>query len=300
MNNETQSEITGAEVVSTSQKVDTQLETQKSVFLFRIALVLLGIGALVLFALFMITQSLPGTSLYQLKTNGVERSIEKTHIYSKDKAWYQVTLMKKRLQEAKELSLQSNVSEKALADTTSQINSESAVLALIIDQSIDSAFPKTDMLSTLNEFISVAGAIEAVGEHDAKLKMLGDAAEEIRQTTNQTYKDRVKSFVQTETPQTALSYIQEELLRVKTESDNNPDLSKKAVRTVGNYLDRVEPAVLKSDYFKAIIAIGEAYRLIKIETYWGGASDEALDTTTDTATSTPTEALVESTTTLPQ
>lgn len=256
------------------------------------------IGALIYVSL----QSLPGETLYSLKTNGFERIAEKTHIYSKDKAWYQVTLMKNRLKEAKKLSEQSTVSEEALTDLTTQINGESAELNRIVAEAIDSAFSKTDMLYTLNEFTSIAGAIEAIGENDEKLQTLGDAAEEVRQTTNQIYKERVKSFVQTETPQTALAYIQEELMRVKNELGNT-NLSKKTVRIAGNYFDRVEPALVKSDYYKTILSIGEAYRVVTIEKYAGITIDETQETKQNTATSTPENTAttsLQSTTTVPQ
>jgi regulator of extracellular matrix RemA (YlzA/DUF370 family) len=249
-------------------------------------IILACIGLLLGLSISVAAVSLPGERFYTVKTDMIEPSLQMLHITKKDKAWYQVTKMKTRMEEVKKLATQESVTEKALTDSITQINLHTATLDSFVVESIDSAFPKTDILYTLNEFTSVAGAIESVGEHTPTLQKIGDAAEESRQTIESTYKLRIRSFVQTETPQTALAYIQEELIRVKNELGNS-DLNKKTVRIAGNYLDRVEPALVKSDYYRTILSIGEAYRVVAIAKYAGVTIEDTQETKQNTATSTP-------------
>lgn len=254
---------------SVTREVVIQNETQRRMSVWNTTgIVILVVVGIVLGIIILTLRSLPGETLYTLKTSGIERVIEKMHIHSQDKAEYQVTRMQTRLQEIKKLARQSAVSEKAITDINTQIVKHRTTINTVVIESIDSAFGKTDVLHTINEFASVAGAIEAVGEHDVKLQTIGDTAEDVRQASEQLYKERVKSFVQTETPQTVFDYIQKELTDVKNEFGST-DVSKATIRSSGNYLDRVEPALTKSDLYTAIISIGEAYRILKIEKFGG-------------------------------
>ena len=254
---------------SATREVVIQTEIQPSASIYKITGIVVLVGVLIAFCIIVLTlRSLPGESMYTLKTNGIEQLVEKMHIHSESKAQYQVTRMQTRLQEIKKLAFQSSVSEKALTNITTEILKHRTTLDTVVAESIDSSFPKTDVLYTVNEFASVAGAIEAVGEHDAKLQIVGDTAEDARQASEQLYKTRVKSFVQTETPQTVLDYIQTELTSVKN-AFGSTDISKATIRSSSNYLDRVEPALTKSDLYTAIISIGEAYRILTIEKFGG-------------------------------
>lgn len=254
---------------SATREVVIQTETPQSTSVWKTTGIVVLVGILIACGIIALTlRSLPGESLYTLKTNVIEPLVEKMHIHSESKARYQVTRMQTRLQEIKKLRLQSTVSEKALTNITAEILKHSTTLDTVIAESIDSSFPKTDVLYTVNEFASVAGAIEAISEHDAKLQAVGDTAEDARQASEQLYKTRVKSFVQTETPQTVLDYIQTELGSVK-DAFGSTDISKATIRSSSNYLDRVEPALTKSDLYTAIISIGEAYRILTIEKLGG-------------------------------
>ena len=226
-------------------------------------------------------QSLPGEALYGLKTNVLETGIEATHVRSASKASYQVTLLQKRFAEAKQLTFADTVSDAALdvlmKNSTSHWNS----LSSIASSSIDSAFPKTDLLNTVNEFAGIASAMEELTENDPKLLRAGDSMEDIRQEAVRLYRDRAESFVATESVETTYTYLTEQLQTVE-QALAVTDFSTSTMRSSDNYLDRVEPAVASGNITKAILAIGETYRIITAATYLGTEYRE-----TKTANDTP-------------
>lgn len=224
--------------------------------------------------------SLPGTLLYPIKSNFIEKTTTAFHVRSMAKANYQVTLMKERLAEAKKLAQADSVSEKALTDIKKQTALHTSVLFSTIETSIDSAFPKTDMLFTLNEFASVASALEMVTEPNKNLASFGDDVETIRQDSVRLYKTRVESFVATEVPATVYAYMTENLLQVQ-DLLNTQDLTTRTTRSAENYLDRVEPAITEKNLGKALLAIGEAYRTVQAAIYSGVIPEETTATSTD-------------------
>lgn len=255
------------DIDSTTRKLDRDMRyyatTYKTPLLIAFTVVLSIVGFI-----FAVQLSLPGEALYTIKVNTFENGVEALHLSVKDKAQYQITLMQHRLAEVKTLSTKANVSEKAITEFIDQTTKHTNTFDALIAKSIDSAFSKTDVLHTINEFSSVTSAIEAVSENNLKLISIGDSVEENRQDMVRLYKDKVTSFVQTETQQTTVEYLKAELTEVKNGlSDKN--LSKKTVNLVENYLDRITGALAKNSLDRAIIAAGEAQRFIKMEKYSG-------------------------------
>jgi hypothetical protein len=229
-----------------------------------IILVIIGISL----SLFATSQSLPGGALYGIKTNVLETVIGATHLRSTTKASYQVTLLEKRFAEAERLSLADTVSEKELDVLIKNTTAHWITLSSIASTSIDSAFPKTELLTTVNEFASVASAMEELTENDPKLTRVGDSMEDVRQDAVHLYRDRVESFVATETAETAYTYLTEQLQAVE-QALSSVDFSTSTMRRSENYLDRIEPAVTSGNITKAILAVGETYRIITAATYLG-------------------------------
>lgn len=262
------------------------------------------LGGVLLFLLLLVIilgysaqKSLPGEALYSFKTDVVEPTVEITAVSQKSKALYQIDLLKKRLTEVQSLAKQESIDDQALTDLTTQIQKHNTKLTTYVGDAIDSAFPKTEVLSALTEFASVAGAIEVTTENDPLFKTFGDDIEDIRRNTVNLYKDKVVSFVQTETEQTVLAYIQSFLTEVKTALGKD-GVSEATIDDADNYLDRVVDALTAKRYDRAITAIAEAYRFIKIEEYAGKMQTTTVNTNEiPTSTSTPraTSTLLEST-----
>ncbi len=234
----------------------------------RSAIVLLTLLILVSGIIYSSKQSLPGDRLYTLKINVLEKIEMAVHVSSKSKAIYQVTLLTNRLDEVQELNKSDTVTKEMEDIFSTELSKESDALAVLIAQSTDGAFPKTEVLSTINNFASVAGGIEAISEQNAKLVTIGDTAENIRIETVRLYKDKSLSFVQTENQETVYTFIATQLKEVKDELGNNA-LSTGTSRIAKTYLDRVEPALKDADLTKVIVSIAEAQRFIRIEQYAG-------------------------------
>lgn len=242
-------------------------------------------------------QSLPGEALYGIKTNILETGIGATHLRSVTKASYQVTLLEKRFAEAKKLTSLDTVSDQALDALIQNTTEHWSTLSSIASTSIDSAFPKTELLNTVNAFASIASAMEELSENDSKLLRVGDSTEEIRQEAVRLYRDRAESFVATESPETAYTYMTTQLQDVER-ALAAADFSTSTMRSSENYLDRVEPAVTSGNITKAILAIGETQRIITAATYLGKeyletqamndtpSINESGATSTDTSTTT--------------
>lgn len=234
-------------------------------------------------------QSLPGDRLYTLKIDVLEKMQTAIHISTKSKALYQVTLLTNRLDEVRELNKSDSVTKEMEEIFSTQLSKESATLTTLIAQSTDGAFPKIEVLSTINNFASVAGAIEAISEQNVKLVTIGDTAENIRIETVRLYKDKSLSFVQTENQEAVYAFIATQLKEVKDELGNN-ELSVETSRIAKTYLDRVEPALKDADLTKVIVSIAEAQRFIRIEQYAGAETaapqkEAAISTTTSTQAS---------------
>jgi hypothetical protein len=250
--------------------------------LFAIAVLAITVSVFVLLAM----QSIPGGTLYSTKTSIIEKVLEKSHLSNKSKTLYQVTLLQNRLTEVQKLTQLENVSPEAQMALINSINRHGTTLESLIGASIDGAFPKTDVLFVLNDFASVAGAIENISENDTKLQVTGDAAEDVRNITVSLYKERALSFVQTENPADVYTYIANQLDTVK-ENLGKGEVSEDVRRKVELYLDRVDPAITKGDLTKVIVSIAEAYRFVAMEGYSGIIMREEVPTaTTDTNAST--------------
>jgi hypothetical protein len=232
---------------------------------------------------FIATKSIPGDALYAVKTNVVESGATFLHIQNRSKAEYQAKLIKERLREVQALSKKESVSAEAQTAFTNQLQKQSDTLEALIGASIDSSFPKTDVLALLHEFSSVAGAIEVVSENDQKLQTIGDFAEDVRRKTFNTYKDRALSFVQTEETKTVLEYTTAQLQIVRDELTKNT-VSYEVSENAETHLDRIDAALHEKDLAKVIVSLGEAYRFIKVEQYSGIQGKEA-PTPKPTATS---------------
>ncbi len=236
-------------------------------------------------------QSLPGDMLYGFKIKGLETLVEATHVRSKEKAAHQVTRLQKRQKEVALLTAKETIPDETVEALLNIITLHWNTLDYIASTSIDSAFPKTALLETVNEFASVAAAIEETAENHRPLIRVGDEVENIRSDAVRLYRDRARSFVATETPDTALTYLTEQLQKVET-ALKTPNLPESSMRTAENYLDRVLPAIAEGDYAKALVAIAEAYRFIRMATYIGTESSrpaaEALITTETSSSSTST------------
>ncbi len=273
--------------LQTVPKTATQSSLYRYIFYAIVGLVLIG-TAFVAFAM----QSIPGDTLYSAKTSVVENVAEKLYLSNKSKASYQLTLLQHRLAEIKELSKKETVPEADTLILSSHIDTHTASLESLIGASIDSAFPKTEVLNLLNEFASVAGAIETIGEGTPKLQSVGDTAENARSASVSLYKKRALSFVQTEAPTDVYAYIALQLKTVKDDLSENA-VSEDAAEKVDTYLDRVDPAIAKSDLTKVIVSIAEAYRFIAMEVYSGVVPTEeqtVQDSTQATSTETDTNA----------
>lgn len=269
----------------------TQSSLYRYIFYAIVGLVLIS-AAFVTLAM----QSIPGDTLYGAKTSVVENVTEKMHFSNKSKTSYQLTLLQHRLAEIKELAKKETVPEADALVLSSHIDTHTASLESLIGESIDSAFPKTEVLNILNEFASVAGAIETIGEGTPKLQSVGDTAENARGASVSLYKKRALSFVQTEAPTDVYAYIALQLKTVKDDLSENT-VSKDASENVETYLDRVDPAIAKSDLTKVIVSIAEAYRFIAMEVYSGIVPTEE-QTVPDTTQATSTETDINASTTV--
>lgn len=252
---------------------------------------------------FMASRSIPGDSLYAVKTQVLERLDAAVQFGSKNKAANQVQNMETRLAELKKLSEKGAVDEAAVTALHNRVLTHVDVLARLVTQE-SSDFSMEDRLFALNDFASVAGAMETIAENDPELLAFGDQMEDVRRETVNTYKDTADLFVQSTTPDIALEFIKNSLSDVSGKLSNEEGVSAEAIDDAEEYIDRVSLAIKDKDYIKAIYSVGEAARFIKIEEYAGiitplvqAPSTENASSTPDTGTTTASSSI--STSTLP-
>jgi hypothetical protein len=237
---------------------------------------------------FMASRSLPGESLYAVKTQVLERLDAAVQFGSKNKAANQVHNMETRLSETKELSEKGDVSEEAIAALHDRVLTHAEVLKQLVEQE-SSDFSMEDRLFTLNNFASVAGAMETIGENDPDLLTFGDQMEDVRRDTVNIYKDTADIFVQSTTPDNALEFIKNSLGEVSGKLSNEAGISEETIDDAEEYIYRLSIAVKEKDYTKAIYSVGEAARFIKIEEYTGAITPLAQAPSESNASSTPSD-----------
>lgn len=233
----------------------------------RAAVIALIIFLLILVIGFMSARSIPGDTFYAMKTNVLEALNGAVMFGTNNKAEYQVALLENRFEEVQQLALQDSVDEGSLALLYDQVGKHRETLFELV-QKESSDFSMEDRLFVLNNFASVAGAMEAISENDPKLSAFGDQMEDVRRETVNLYKDTAEVFASSGNPQAALEFIKTSLSEV-SEKLNNPEVSREAIDDAETYIDRTALAIKDRDYVKAINSVGEASRFIKIEEYTG-------------------------------
>jgi hypothetical protein len=196
--------------------------------------------------------------------------------------------METRLSETKELSEKGDVSEEAIAALHDRVLTHAEVLKQLVEQE-SSDFSMEDRLFTLNNFASVAGAMETIGENDPDLLTFGDQMEDVRRDTVNIYKDTADIFVQSTTPDNALEFIKNSLGEVSGKLSNEAGISEETIDDAEEYIYRLSIAVKEKDYTKAIYSVGEAARFIKIEEYTGAITPLAQAPSESNASSTPSD-----------
>lgn len=246
-----------------------------------------GLAALIVLLLilsvgFAASKSLPGGALYGMKTGFLEQLNEAVQFTPGNKAAYQVARMEERLNEIKALSKKEKIDPEALRIFQELSTAHHDRLIEIINTP-ENGISRTDSLAILNDFASVAAAIENISEHTPQLSSIGEAMEDLRHDTVNTYKDMVDRFVERETPENIYAFIAQQLQDISGKLDTG-EVSQEVIDDAEVYINRVGPAVAKSDFPRAISAIAEAFRFIKIAEYGGRIEDAPAATT---ATSTP-------------
>ncbi len=238
-------------------------------------LVLLAIG-------FMASRSLPGETLYGMKTGFLEGLQESVQFDAKSKATYQVKRMETRLAEIKKVSEKETVTQEEIDAFKQRVYMHQAKLTELVNLP-DNKMTSPDILFVLSSFASVAAAIEGVTENTQGLESLGEEMEDVRRESVNLFSDRVDRFVERETPENIYAFITEQLQEVSRKLDN-AELDDEVVDDAQVYINRVAPAVEENDFPRAILAVAEALRFIEVEEYGGRRQAENV-LTPDTAPS---------------
>ncbi len=248
-----------------------------------------AVVALILFLLllalgFMASRSLPGSTLYGMKTGLLEPLQGSVQFGTKSKAQYQVRRMEARLDEIKRLSSEEEVTQEEIDAYKEQVYAHHSKFTELINLP-DNGMTYPDTLSVLGSFASVAAAIEEISENTPGLEALGEEMEDVRRQSVNLFNDTTDRFVERETPQNIYAFITQQLQAVSRKLENT-ELDQAAVDDAQVYINRVAPAVEKGDFPRAISAIAEALRFIEVEEYGGRIEPETTESTT-TATATP-------------
>lgn len=250
-------------------------------------------GVLVAFS----SQSLPGEALYGVKTQVLERLVASVQFGSNNEARNIIRNMETRLAETKELAQKDTVEQSALDALYARMLTHSEQITAVVMQE-RSDFTMEDRLFVLDDFASVAGAIEIVAENDAKLAAFAEQAEDLRRDAVNLYKDTADAFVQGGILDTVLEYIKNSLSDVSGKLGGNT-ISEETMDDAEEYIYRAAVAISDKRYDRAIYAVGEASRFIKMETYTGviepldrSAEDsDPIESNDNTGTSTATTAI---------
>lgn len=250
-------------------------------------------GVLVAFS----SQSLPGEALYGVKTQVLERLVASVQFGSNNEARNIIRNMETRLAETKELAQKDTVEQSALDALYARMLTHSEQITAVVMQE-RSDFTMEDRLFVLDDFASVAGAIEIVAENDAKLAPFAEQAEDLRRDAVNLYKDTADAFVQGGILDTVLEYIKNSLSDVSGKLGGNT-ISEETMDDAEEYIYRAAVAISDKRYDRAIYAVGEASRFIKMETYTGviepldrSAEDsDPIESNDNTGTSTATTAI---------
>jgi len=247
--------------------------------------ILIGAGVLVfvVIAIFSAFNAQPGGALYGLK--GSLENLSSGQTNGPQAAQRQVSLMEKRLEEAKKLATKQNVSEKAVTDLLERMTSHFVSISEVVNQE-NSAPDEQLILSQINRFASIAGAIERIIENTPSLEAYTEQAEDIRRDSVNLHTDKIDRFVEKAPLDQIYSHIQAQLAEVSAQL-SDPSVSADAIDDAQKYLDRIENQMKKSDFPKVIASIAEASRFIQIERY-------AELTTSNNISATPTEEMQES------
>lgn len=250
-------------------------------------------GVLVAFS----SQSLPGEALYGVKTQVLERLVASVQFGSNNEARNIIRNMETRLAETKELAQKDTVEQSALDALYARMLTHSEQITAVVMQE-RSDFTMEDRLFVLDDFASVAGAIEIVAENDAELAPFAEQAEDLRRDAVNLYKDTADAFVQGGILDTVLEYIKNSLSDVSGKLGGNT-ISEETMDDAEEYIYRAAVAISDKRYDRAIYAVGEASRFIKMETYTGviepldrSAEDsDPIESNDNTGTSTATTAI---------
>ncbi len=157
-------------------------------------------------ASFISGSSLPGEPLYAVKTQVVEGTILHTKLGADARATYDVTLLRKRLDELTTLKHDAaTTSEESLAAVAKLIDrhTEDAVKALGNNEKLA---PET-RIDRASELLNITNAEEGLIDTTEEFASMKDSAEETQDKAAEYLKSAIDAFVQTSPPETVYTYL---------------------------------------------------------------------------------------------
>jgi hypothetical protein len=245
------------------------------------------VGAVILAALLLLgfaaARSMPGDALYGAKT-AMEDFNGGLQLGEENRVSYQADLMRVRLEEVKDL-----VSRNAAdADTWNAFVARVEQHRDALVKSTASANLDTKAkLAALSDFAGVADAVEQVSETDTRFAPYSDRLEDVRSVAVRAYRDTADLYASEAGKDEVFSFIKDKLGEVSNEL-KDPNVSQDAVNDADVYVSRVEPAIQSGDLGKAIAAIEEAFRFIRVDLYAGDILKKAAPEKTKNSAATTT------------
>jgi len=230
----------------------------------KVGIVLAAIVVILAVIWFMAARSLPGSALYPLKTDFFETLDSSVQLSNEARADQHVHLLANRFNELKMLVAREEISSKAIEDLQTQVERNTQGVYEALNAEGESSLQSQNALRILEDLVGLTSAMEVIGESDARFGEFGEFMEDARREATNTYGDRVDRFVEREMPDVIYEFIKTQLTRVSRELENDT-LPAEVIDDAEVYINRVAPAMSEGDLPRAINAIAEALRFIRIE-----------------------------------
>ena len=263
----------------------------------KIGVVLAAVIIILVVVWFMAARSLPGSALYPIKTDFFESLDSSVQLSNEGKADQHVHLLSNRLNELKALVTREQISQKAIQDLRTQVERNTQGIYEALNADGENNLQSQNALRILEDLVGLTSAMEVIGESDERFGDFGDFMEDARREASNTYSDRVDRFVEREMPDVIYEFIKTQLTRVSRELENDT-LPEDVIDDAEVYINRVAPSMSEGDLPRAINAIAEALRFIRIESLGankialslsgeasGQTNEDASTSTEETATS---------------
>jgi hypothetical protein len=209
--------------------------------------------------------SLPGQSLYPLKTKVLEELTTQTKMGTANKISYEMNRLEKRLEELTTLATDTGTSSpETLSQFIELVSKQTETVTSYLSD--ESSLTVTEKIDSLTKLSTISRGLEITTDNSTEFASINEQVGNIEKSSDEKLKAGIQQFIQSSDTETVGSYIEKQITYV---SEHVPSLASgsDAQKNVFLRVTNTQEAIATGDLTEATLSIIKAKQAIDIDTY---------------------------------